>query len=1135
MDNALIDNSENSKLVSYIKELITNPKCNHIMIASGYWDLPGTALIQEELQDFFRRGGKLDLLIGQEPMLQYYQVKKDEYNKFPDFYIQKDVNKLTEEYKPVGELILENGKTDKNPDGRFEIRVYGQDTLQPQFLHAKCYIFLGDQLGTGIIGSSNFTRNGLQNNDELNYLEGNGTFVAAPMTAHSTTKSHKVWFEEHWANSVPWTGKFIKDILEKAPIGVEILKEKNKDKLTPYEVYIKYLQLQFGDLVDSEVKEILHTYLPESIDALEYQMYAVKQCYSVMRKYGGFMLGDVVGLGKTIVGVLLIRYFIENAEKLGRSGKVLIVTPPAIKNNWIATINMFDNNPKNEINSHVTFVTTGSIGKLFEADGEDIDDDDLDPIKTDDYGLILIDESHNFRNSETAKYHALDNLIEAIGSNEPFPYIGLLSATPQNNSPMDIYNQIKLFQRTPNRSTLPSVEGGKLYSFFKEMNDRFMEARNMPQNTPEDKEKARAIIKEVSENIRESVLNDILVRRTRSDIKNLYEKDANKLNFPTVAGPFKLVYEMDPVLKKLFDDSIDAITAEDDKGNPLPGSLGFYRYAAITQFVDDKYKEQYEKRNLTVESITKRLKTIMQTLLVKRLESSIAAFIQSLKNLERYNNVMIDMLNHDCVYICPDIDVNKIHKESKGNFGKFSEMMESLIKGKIKSGKTNNRRFKRNDFEKDYIDKLNSDKEIITGLLKRWENIKEDPKFERFKLALDMELFDDEFNNPSGQDEKKLVIFTEAIDTIEHLEKELKSRGHKVLKVTSENREKKREAIAKNFDANLKPEEQKNDYDVIITTEVLAEGVNLHRSNVILNYDTPWNATRLMQRIGRVNRIGSKEEFVNVFNFFPSEDGNKRIKLMEKAYAKIQSFHEMFGEDNKVFTDEEELSEIDLRNLVDGEESPFNPFITELKEYKSANPERYEFIANIDPDDLGGIILNSSEDKSMFIFTDNTQGYVTVKTEQENDDITANIVSSLSTMEFLKCAPEDIFKQNKKIDDKLLEEAKRAYQEFVVNVPTSHDIDRKITEARGVISDIRRVFNKELTKDNKRVLNSIERLVNGKDSNTIKLVLKYKNLQPSLFGVEDDINSLVEIVFSNIAKRAETKRGEAKLIISEMK
>lgn len=105
---------------------------------------------------------------------------------------------------------------------------------------------------------------------------------------------------------------------------------------------------------------------------------------------------------------------------------------------------------------------------------------------------------------------------------------------------------------------------------------------------------------------------------------------------------------------------------------------------------------------------------------------------------------------------------------------------------------------------------------------------------------------------------------------------------------------------------------------MIVTTEVLAEGVNLHRANVILNYDTPWNATRLMQRIGRVNRIGSKEEFVHVFNFFPSYEGNEQIKLAEIAYAKLQAFHTMFGEDNKVFTEAEELSEAGFQHIVDG-------------------------------------------------------------------------------------------------------------------------------------------------------------------------------------------------------------------------
>ena len=125
MANALIDNSEQFKLVKYIKELVSRPDCNHIMIATGYWDLPGTALVYEELKAFFSRGGKLDLLIGQEPQLQYYQASQ-EVRQFPDFYIQRDVDSLTDEYKSIGKLIIDNALTEENPDGKFEISVYCQ-------------------------------------------------------------------------------------------------------------------------------------------------------------------------------------------------------------------------------------------------------------------------------------------------------------------------------------------------------------------------------------------------------------------------------------------------------------------------------------------------------------------------------------------------------------------------------------------------------------------------------------------------------------------------------------------------------------------------------------------------------------------------------------------------------------------------------------------------------------------------------------------------------------------------------------------------------------------------------------------------------------------------------------------------
>ena len=1128
MANALIDNSEQFKLVKYIKELVSRPECNHIMIATGYWDLPGTALVYEELKDFFAQGGKLDLLIGQEPQLQYYQASSATH-QFPDFYIQRDVESLTDEYKPIGKLIIDNALTEENPNGKFEIRVYGQGGHK-EFLHAKCYIFLGNNhtLATGIVGSSNFTLKGLQGNAELNYLEENGNSVAAPFTEYSTSKSHKAWFEDLWQNSELWSGKFIKNILKPSPIGVEIEKDNEAEKsLSPYEVYIKYLQLQFGDMVDANTSEVLKSYLPPSFNTLEYQLDAVKQCFSVMKRFGGFILGDVVGLGKTVVGVLLIRHFLENAESLGRARKVLIVTPPAIKKAWEKTIKDFDNeNPRNNIELSVDFVTTGSIGKITDEleNADDIEDsDEIENIEFRNYGMVLIDESHNFRNSETQKYKAIDDLIGLIN---PTPYVALLSATPQNNSPKDLYNQIRLFQRTPNNSNLPNVEGGKLDSLFNAMERRFKEARGISQDTNEGKAEARAIVKEISEMIRTCVLNDLVVRRTRADIKNLYGEDAELLKFPTVKGPHKLEYRMDEELSKLFADTVDAICppATGESFDPYK-HIGFYRYAAITQFVNKDNKKLYEKRNLTVDSITQRLQRIMRILLVKRLESSLAAFKKTLENLNRYNDVMIDMLQHDCVFICPDIDVNKLHKEHKGNFAAFKAVVEATIEHK--GG--NNRCFKASDFNESYLEDLQNDSLRIGSLLERWRENTEDPKFDCFKEAINPELFNPEINNPSGVNKSRLVIFTEAIDTLKSLERALKAKGHKVLSITAQNRTDMQEAIEANFDANCKPESRCDDYDVIVTTEVLAEGVNLHRSNVILNYDAPWNATRLMQRIGRVNRIGSTEDFVHVFNFFPSDEGNSQIRLIEKAYAKLQSFHEMFGEDNKVFSEREELVEHDLQHFVDGDESPFGPFIKELKVFQVHSPERYDYISSVDADGLGGVLQTNEENShGIFVFTDNSQELISVEVEKTQEDTPSRIISSVATMQLLKCTPDAEY-SNKKLDTILFDAAKRAYQKHVAHYITASDSSKKSKNALAVLDDLR--SRSDVTQESKKLLKQIEKLVRAKDNYVIKQVMRFENYQGSLFGTDEDINALLEAALSNLANRAQAKRGEAKLVL----
>ena len=217
----LIDNSsEDLHLVSCLRRLFSSGNYRQIKIATGYWDLPGMKLIQDELQAYLAGGGKLFIMIGEEPTLREYQLRSDltKEEKFPDFYIQNDVNKLNDEYVGVATTLLKYCNLEDENNSQVQIRVYGQNQNPVQFLHAKCYIFLGED-SKGIIGSSNFTQKGLEGNAELNYLETNSMVVTAVPNEYSKEKGHNYWFDEKWSLSQPWTGKFIKEILLKSPVG----------------------------------------------------------------------------------------------------------------------------------------------------------------------------------------------------------------------------------------------------------------------------------------------------------------------------------------------------------------------------------------------------------------------------------------------------------------------------------------------------------------------------------------------------------------------------------------------------------------------------------------------------------------------------------------------------------------------------------------------------------------------------------------------------------------------------------------------------------------------------------------------------------------------------------------------------
>jgi superfamily II DNA/RNA helicase len=296
------------------------------------------------------------------------------------------------------------------------------------------------------------------------------------------------------------------------------------------------------------------------------------------------------------------------------------------------------------------------------------------------------------------------------------------------------------------------------------------------------------------------------------------------------------------------------------------------------------------------------------------------------------------MFEKDTVIILPELRVKELQAQDfdlediiEKGIDKFGIPRDSFV-------------YKSTDFKPEFIENLRTDVAILDNLIRQWVAITDqDPKLDEFVRLLDSDIFDPKLN-PTG----KLVVFSESKDTIAYLSEQLKKRlGRKdILAVSSDDRKKLFDDIQANFDANYRS--QKDDYRIIISTDVLAEGVNLHRANIIVNYDTPWNATRLMQRIGRVNRIGSKAGLIINYMFYPSAEGDAQIRLYKNAVVKLQGFHSAFGEDSQIYSREEIVGQFELFNKdIDDNVDHTLALQREVRDLFANHPETYDKIKSL--------------------------------------------------------------------------------------------------------------------------------------------------------------------------------------------
>jgi len=497
---------------------------------------------------------------------------------------------------------------------------------------------------------------------------------------------------------------------------------------------------------------------------------------------------------------------------------------------------------------HADFESLGKLDKLVKRG-------------TDKYKNVIIDEAHRFRTETTISYEQLAQICRG-------KRVILVTATPYNNAPKDILSQIKLFQKSK-RSTIPGTPD--LERFFSRLEERLKGL-----DRQKDRTKYIRTVRENAAEIRDKVLKYLMIRRTRKEIEDYFADDLKDqgLRFPEIADPEPAFYELNNDEDRIFNKTIELVVQR-------------FKYARYTPLL--YFKGEVTQPDRLAQT---NMRKFMKILLVKRLESSFYAFRNTVNRFIHSYEIFLDHYGKGYVYV------------SKGYASKIFELLENddeeHVLRLIEEGKAD--RHKASDFDKTLHRDLEHDLKILRQIRDLWAQVTRDPKLMKF---IDM------LSKRKVLRDNKIIVFTESKETADYLTKALHGQfGDQVLEFTGSSSASTRGKVIENFDA--KARFPKDDYRILLSTEVLSEGVNLHRSNVVINYDIPWNPTRLMQRVGRINRVDTTFDKIFTFNFFPTKQSNDEIKLKEAAEAKIHAFITLLGADARLLTEGEPIEHHEL-------------------------------------------------------------------------------------------------------------------------------------------------------------------------------------------------------------------------------
>ncbi len=873
-------------------------------IATAYFTVGGFGLLQPGLEKL----GSFRMILGAEP------TTGEQIGLRPDAgvikgLIERDLELLTFDEKTlrvVEDLIAWLQR------GTVQVRLHEEG-----FLHAKCWLFYSDRPGQqvlfdrfrpilAVVGSSNFTAPGLTSNRELNLAhkvlldpaEVEDKEAAWAVSWLSDTKPNpnitrenrqllksevgaraiidlEAWYERQWADSRDFKAELI-ELLDASKFGSK--------EYTPYQVYMKALYEYFKD----DLGEAEPGPTRSAVELAEFQEDAVKKARRILARYDGVMIADSVGLGKTWIGKKLVEDYAYHLRQ-----KAIVICPASLRQMW-----------QNELADATIPATVLSQ--------EELGREEFDAAAWVDADVVLVDESHNFRNPNAQRSANLQYLLKANGGHGKDgarKKVILLTATPVNNDLFDLYNQFSLITQG-DRSYFSAAGVGDLYRYF--LNARREARRNAP---------GLAVF---------NLLEEIVIRRTRHFIRKAYPEATiagKRVHFPS--RKLKTVeYNLEATYAGIYDEIVSGI----ESLKLAPYNLEGYKKAgvAVDEFEAGReqalvgiFKSRYLKRfessveafRISVRRALAFLKTFESYILDGKLLGS-SDFHKALRYLERENE------EDDAVpqSLADQLDENE---DARRVLSAMPAVDPSLYD----------------------LRKLHAAVDHDVGILSTvWDKVgridsPHDTKLQRLKDMLAHDL--------KG---RKVLVFSYYKDTARYLYRHIghpdnpeavqfrrQLGGIKVRRMDSDADPDERLRIVRGFapKANNKPDWAGTDkeIDLLISTDVLSEGQNLQDCGYLLNYDLHWNPTRMVQRAGRIDRIGTDFDVLHVYNMFPDEGLERLLGLVESLTRKIadidrlgmldasvlgeevhpQTFNTLKrirGEDQSVIEEEEQFTEL---------------------------------------------------------------------------------------------------------------------------------------------------------------------------------------------------------------------------------